>query len=104
MTATVIGKSPNIWYSTVTIDKGESSGVHVNDPVVNGEGLVGKVAQASSDAAQVDLITDSTMGVSARIGASTATGILQPKVGEPNDLLLQYLPADGAAERRANTS
>jgi rod shape-determining protein MreC len=93
VSATVIGKSPNLWYSTVTIDKGESSGVHVNDPVVNGEGLVGKVAQSAPDASQVDLITESSMGVSARIGASTATGILQPKVGEPNDLLLQYLPS-----------
>lgn len=91
--ATVIGKSPNLWYSTVTIDKGESSGVHVNDSVVNSEGLVGKITVASSDAAQVDLITDSSMGVSARIGSSTATGIIQPKVGEPNNLLLQYLPA-----------
>jgi rod shape-determining protein MreC len=97
VTATVVAKSPNIWYSTVTIDKGEGSGVRVNDPVVNGEGLVGKVAQVASNGAQVDLITDSSMGVSARIGTSTATGILQPKVGEPNDLLLQYLPANTRA-------
>jgi rod shape-determining protein MreC len=93
VTATVIAKTPNIWYSTVTIDKGEAAGVHVNDPVVNGEGLVGKVVQSAPDAAQVDLISDSSMGVSARIGTSTATGIVQPKVGEPNDLLLQYLPS-----------
>ena len=33
------------------------------------------------------------MGVSARVGTSKATGILEPKVGDPNDLLLQYLPA-----------
>ncbi len=94
VTATVIAKTPNIWYSTVTIDKGESAGVHVNDPVVNGEGLVGKVVATAPDGAQVDLITDSSMGVSARIGTSSATGIVQPKVGEPNDLLLQYLPAN----------
>ena len=92
VTATVIGKTPNLWYSTVNIDKGESSGVRVNDPVVNEEGLVGKVAAVVSDGAQVDLITDSSMGVSARIGTSAATGLVQPKVGEPNDLLLQYLP------------
>jgi rod shape-determining protein MreC len=97
VTATVIAKSPNIWYSTVNIDKGESSGVHVNDPVINGEGLVGKVAQVTADGAQVDLITDSSMGVSARIGTGTATGIVQPKVGDPNDLLLQYLPANTPA-------
>ncbi len=99
VTATVVAKSPNIWYATVTVDKGESSGVRVNDPVVNGEGLVGKVVQVASDAAQVDLITDSTMGVSARIGSSNATGIVQPKVGDPNDLLLQYLPATAQANK-----
>jgi rod shape-determining protein MreC len=97
VTATVVGKTPNIWYSTVNIDKGTSAGVAVNDPVVNGEGLVGKVAAVVSDGAQVDLITDSSMGVSARIGTGNATGIVQPKVGDPNDLLLQYLPANSQA-------
>jgi len=99
VTATVVAKSPNVWYSTVTIDKGESAGVRVNDPVINGEGLVGKIAQVASDGAQVTLITDSSVGVSARIGSSGATGIVQPKVGEPNDLLLQYLPANTRAEK-----
>jgi rod shape-determining protein MreC len=99
VTATVVAKSPNIWYSTVTIDKGEAAGVHINDPVINGEGLVGKVAQVASDGAQVSLITDSAMGVSARLGSTTATGIVQPKVGEPNDLLLQYLPASTQANK-----
>lgn len=99
VTATVVAKSPNVWYSTVTIDKGESEGIRVNDPVINAEGLVGKVAQAASDGAQVTLITDSSVGVSARIGSSGATGIVQPKVGDPNDLLLQYLPANTQANR-----
>ncbi|MGO9489773.1 MAG: rod shape-determining protein MreC [Solirubrobacteraceae bacterium] len=97
--ATVVGKSPNIWYSTVTIDKGSPDGVRVNDPVINAEGLVGKVVAVEPDGAQVDLITDSSMGVSARIGTSNATGIVQPKVGEPNDLLLQYLPANTQANK-----
>jgi rod shape-determining protein MreC len=97
VTATVVAKSPNIWYSTVTIDKGEAAGIRVNDPVINGEGLVGKVALAASDGAQVSLITDSAMGVSARVAASNTVGIIQPKVGDPNDLLLQYLPTNATA-------
>jgi rod shape-determining protein MreC len=94
VTATVVGKSPNIWYSRVTIDKGTAEGVHVEDPVINDEGLVGKVTEVVADGAQVSLITDSSMGVSARVGTTAATGIVQPKVGDPNDLLLQYLPAN----------
>jgi rod shape-determining protein MreC len=97
VTATVVGKTPNLWYATVNIDKGESSGVRVNDPVINEEGLVGRVATVVADGAQVDLITDSSMGVSARIGTGTATGLVQPKVGEPNDLLLGYLPGNTQA-------
>jgi rod shape-determining protein MreC len=97
VTATVIGKSPNLWYETVWIDKGEADGVRRNDPVINGEGLVGKVAQTAPNASVVDLITDSTMGVSARIGTSGDTGIVQPKVGDPKQLLLQYLPDNAKA-------
>ena len=97
VSATVIDKNPNIWYSTVTIDKGESAGVQRNDPVINDEGLVGKVAQVAPDGALVELITNSSMGVAARIGTSDATGLVQPKVGEPNDLLLQYLPTNTQA-------
>jgi len=60
---------------------------------------VRQVTQVASDGAQVSLITDSSVGVSARIGTSNATGIVQPKVGDPNDLLLQYLPANTQANR-----
>jgi rod shape-determining protein MreC len=101
VTATVIAKSPNLWYSTVTIDRGEADGIHVNDPVINAEGLVGKVTLAAPDGAYVSLITDSSVGVSARIGPGGPTGILQPKVGDPSDLLLQYLPSNAPAAHGA---
>jgi rod shape-determining protein MreC len=91
VTATVVLHDPNVWYSVVTINKGESEGVQRNDPVINEEGLVGKVAEATSDGAVVDLITDSTMGVTGRVGSSGETGMVLPKVGEPNELVLDYL-------------
>jgi rod shape-determining protein MreC len=97
VTATVINKDPNVWYSTVTISAGESAGVRRNDPVVNEEGLVGKVAQVAPDGALVELLTNSSMGVMARIGSSRATGLVRPKVGEPNDLLMQYVPTNAQA-------
>ena len=98
VTTNVINKDPNVWYSTVTIAAGESSGVRRDDPVVNEEGLVGKVTQVAPDGALVELITGSSNGVMARIGSSRATGLLRPKVGEPNDLLMQYVPAQSVAD------
>ena len=99
VTADVIVKTPNIWYQTVSIDAGSSSGIQVNDPVINGEGLVGKVQTVASDGAIVELITNPSMGVSARVGTSNATGVVQPKVGEPASLILQYLPAGAQANQ-----
>ncbi len=94
VTATVTDKSPNLWYSTVDIDQGTAAGVRVNDPVIVGEGLVGKVTQAVPDGAQVSLITDSEVGVTAMINETGAPGTVQPKVGDPDALAMQYLPAN----------
>jgi rod shape-determining protein MreC len=93
--ATVIGASPTIWYETVTIDAGTPEGVHDNDPVIGGEGyLVGKVSLSTVDGSQVMLLTDHEMAVAARLDKSGAWGMLRPKVGEPNDLVLEYLPPE----------
>src|SRR3954447_23032492 len=67
VTARVVGRSPTVWYSTVTIDKGSGDGVHVDDPVVAALGLAGKVTQTTSNSAQVTLITDADSAVTARV-------------------------------------
>src|SRR3954451_22444120 len=41
VSARVIARSPTVWYATITIDKGSDQGVHVNQPVMSGTGLVG---------------------------------------------------------------
>jgi rod shape-determining protein MreC len=87
----VIGRSPTVWYSTITIDKGSDAGVRQDQPVVTGDGLVGKVSTVSSDAAQVTLITDHTSGVSAQVVPDGASGLVKPKVGDPTDLLLDFV-------------
>jgi rod shape-determining protein MreC len=51
---------------SLVIDAGSSSGVHVNDPVVSGQSLVGHVSNVFSDQAQVTLLTDSDSFVAAR--------------------------------------
>ncbi|HEY5286786.1 MAG TPA: rod shape-determining protein MreC [Solirubrobacteraceae bacterium] len=98
VSATVVYQSPNIWYSIVTIDRGSSSGVHVNDPVIDGEGLLGKVTEVASDSAQVSLITDSAVEVTAKISATGTVGMVQPEVGEPGRLLMTYLESTAGVQ------
>jgi rod shape-determining protein MreC len=91
VSASVVIQSPNVWYSKIGIDAGSAAGVRVNDPVIDDEGLIGKVTRVVSDGAIVSLITDSEVEVSARISASGTLGMLQPQVGEPGRLLMRFL-------------
>jgi rod shape-determining protein MreC len=99
VTARVIGQSPTVWYSTIVIDKGSSSGVKVNHPVVTGDGLIGKVTTVSAHTAVVTLITDHSVAVPARINETTVRGVVQTAVGNPRDLVLEFTTGEDAVRR-----
>jgi rod shape-determining protein MreC len=88
--ARVILKSPTAWYSTVQIDVGRSDGIKVNQPVVTGDGLVGKITSVNGGTSTVTLITDSSSSVSAVVD-NGASGQVQPSIGDPNDMRLQFI-------------
>jgi rod shape-determining protein MreC len=90
--ARVIARSPSSWYQTVQINKGSSDGVRVDQPVVNAEGLVGKVKSVSDGNAVVMLLTDQDFGVSARTTRSGEPGSVGPAVGAPGDLRFELVP------------
>ncbi len=87
----VIARSPTVWYSTVKIDKGSGDGVQEDQPVIAAGGLVGRVTSVTAGTAEVTLITDASSAVSAQIMPSGATGIVEPEVGKPEDLLLNFV-------------
>jgi len=91
VTARVIGRSPTVWHSTVTIDIGRGDGVRVDDPVISGDGLVGLIASAQGGSAQVTLITDHTSAVSAKVVPVGVQGVLRPELGDPEDLVLDFI-------------
>jgi rod shape-determining protein MreC len=90
--ARVIARSPSSWYQTVQINKGSSDGVEVDQPVVNGEGLVGKVKSVSDGNAVVSLLTDQDFGVSAETLKSHEPGTVEASVGAPGDLRFELVP------------
>jgi rod shape-determining protein MreC len=89
--ARVYQRSPSTWYQTVTINKGSSDGVAVDDPVVNGQGLVGKVKSVSDGNAVVMLLTDQDFGVSALAPRRGEPGSITPIPGAGGDLLFDLV-------------
>jgi rod shape-determining protein MreC len=94
VTGRVIARSPTVWFADVTIDLGSGDGVEVGDPVVNGDGLVGTVAAVTGGSARVTLIADHSSAVSAKIVPSGIQGVMKPMVGDPEDLILDFLDSE----------
>jgi rod shape-determining protein MreC len=91
VTARVVGASPTVWYSTVTINAGSGDGVAVNDPVINGDGLIGQVTDVTHFTSKVTLITDSESAVSAKVLPNGPQGVAEPEAGDPSTMLLDFI-------------
>jgi rod shape-determining protein MreC len=91
VTGRVIARSPTVWFSDVMIDVGSGDGVAVDDPVVNGDGLVGTVAAVTGGTAKVTLIADHSSGVTAKVVPLGVQGVIKPAVGDPGDLILDFI-------------
>ncbi len=91
VTGRVIARSPTVWFADVTIDAGSGDGVEVNDPVVNGDGLVGTVSAVTGGSAQVTLLADHSSAVSAKVVPIGVQGVIRPNVGDPGDLILDFI-------------
>jgi rod shape-determining protein MreC len=97
--ADVTFRDPSLWYATVEVDKGSADGVRVGDPVTGDGALVGEISVVGSDFAIVTLITDHTVAVAAQVqDSSSDSGVLVPAVGNPNQLVLQYLPRNASVQ------
>ncbi|MGV1049516.1 MAG: rod shape-determining protein MreC [Solirubrobacterales bacterium] len=91
VTGRVIARSPTVWFSDVMIDVGSGDGVKVNDPVVNGDGLVGTVNAVTPGSSAVTLIVDGSSAVSAKVVPPGVQGVVRPSVGDPGDLILDFI-------------
>ncbi|HEX5604740.1 MAG TPA: rod shape-determining protein MreC [Pyrinomonadaceae bacterium] len=74
--ARVIARDPSVWFNTITINRGSSSGIEVNMPVVTVGGIVGRIITVSPWASQVMLITDEKAGAGGVVGQLGQSGAL----------------------------
>jgi rod shape-determining protein MreC len=93
--ARVIARDPSVWFNTVTINRGSSSGVAVNMPVVSATGIVGRVVTVSPWASQVMLVTDEKAGAGAVVGQLGESGALGSVRGRPDLGLIEMRYVSG---------
>jgi rod shape-determining protein MreC len=73
--AVVARPSPQL-QQQIVISAGSDHGVHVYDPVMGTQGLVGLVSDVSPETAKVTLLTDGASAVSAEVVGRDATGLI----------------------------
>jgi rod shape-determining protein MreC len=94
--ATVISRDGVPWFRSLTIDRGTTSGVTLNAPVMSSTGVVGRVIAVGPHAARVQVLLDRDSGAGVLVERTRATGVVSGQVVQPeagaNDLILKYVP------------
>jgi len=98
VTARVIASdTPGHWFNIFLLDVGLSQGIKVNMPVVNGDGLVGRVVDVGAGYCRVMAIIDTSSGVSGIVERTRDYGILSGTADTGADdaqLVMGNLPLD----------
>lgn len=75
--AAVIGHNASDRFQSVTVDRGESSGIKVGMAVVDSSGVVGQIVSVSPNSSRILLITDIRSGVDVVIQSSRVRGVVE---------------------------
>ena len=55
--ASVLSRSPSSWQNYLTINRGQTSGIKKNQPVMSGSGLIGRIVEVNEISSKVELIS-----------------------------------------------
>ena len=98
LTATIIGRDPNVWFDSSIIDRGSLHGVKLNMPVVSNGGLIGRVTAVGPLTAQFDLITRDKSGVGGVVGEVGASNVLGVVTGSSKRDVVEMKYVSGSVE------
>ena len=75
--AHIISGATDSWSSTVTIDKGSTSGLTTGMPVTASSGVIGQVVSCGATSSTVRLLSDENSSISAMVQSTRAQGMVQ---------------------------
>jgi len=88
----IVSASPGNFVSSVELNKGTDAGIAVGNPVVAGQGLVGRITSASKQRSTVLLLTDPASEVGVRLETGEP-GVAKGRAGN-NLLTLDFVSPD----------
>ena len=74
--ARVISRDASNWWKTIQLDRGSDDGMRINRPVLNADGLVGKVIAVTHGESRVLLLLDPNCKVSALLQKTREPGVV----------------------------
>ncbi|HFQ81097.1 MAG TPA: rod shape-determining protein MreC [Desulfobacterales bacterium] len=88
VTARIIGRDPSLWFKTLTIDKGSTSGISAGMAAVTPNGVAGQVINTSPHYAKIMAATDPNSAIDAIIQDNRLQGIIK---GDGQNYRLRYV-------------
>ena len=98
LNAEVIARNPGDWATVLTLDKGSSHGVEVNDAVITEDGLVGYVSAVTPNYSTITTVVDIEMQCGALITRTRDSAIAEGSYDlmAEGSLRLSYLTEDAS--------
>ena len=97
--ATVVGRTPDDWFGSFTIDVGTYHGVSLRCPVITSEGLVGIVTEVGHGYSKVQTILDASVNIGGVDIHTLDTGIITGSIplSQEGKCKLGFLPRESGA-------
>lgn len=88
----VISKNLTGINNSITVNAGSSDGINVGMPLVNADGLIGRVVLTSNDYSLIMPFTNPLFRVSAQLQETRDHGIVSWHTERHNELIMEYVP------------
>ncbi len=92
LVAEMMGVSPNPLHHEIIVNKGETAGLYIGQPVIDALGLMGQIVEVGPLQSRVLLITDATHAIPVQVNRNGVRSIAEG-VGLLDELVLQHVAA-----------
>src|SRR5699024_9730940 len=92
--ASVLSRSPSSWQNYLTINRGQTSGLKKNMPVMSGKGLIGRIVEVNKISSKVELISTNNelndkFAAEIQSENKNITGVVSKYDSESGDLVME---------------